>query len=165
MPKAWVFESTRAQEGKTLQAIKVKTDSITPLQPVLLHQKITQDEARSLQFYLRRSGKMIAKYDHSRYDFWLRTIPRAVNEFESLKHLLVATALEDEKLTSSSTITKIDRRIAYHYQQGLSIIIHGKPSLENVLLNCLVSFYFEAIRGNMGVVAMHVSSLSICNHL
>ena len=58
----------------------------------------TPDEARSLQFYLRRSGKIVAKYDHSRYDFWLKTIPWAAHEFESLKHLLVAVALEDEKL-------------------------------------------------------------------
>ena len=128
------------------------------LAPVLKTHNFTPDEARSIQFYLRRSGRIVAKYDHSRYAFWMETLPKAAHRFESVKHMLVATALEDELLTSSTTIPKIERRITYHYQQSLQKTAYSKPTIDHILLNCLSMFYFDSLRDNLELIVLHVST-------
>ena len=164
VPKAWIFEPTsKAQSGQSNDGGSPASSSsdeekVLALAPVLKTHNFTPDEARSIQFYLRRSGRIVAKYDHSRYAFWMETLPKAAHRFESVKHMLVATALEDELLTSSTTIPKIERRITYHYQQSLQKTAYSKPTIDHILLNCLSMFYFDSLRDNLELIVLHVST-------
>jgi hypothetical protein len=162
VPKAWIFEgspkdqSPKDEEGASSGEEKALTLSPTP--PPSSH-SFTPDEARSIQFYLRRSGRMVAKYDHSRFSFWMDALPQAAHRFDSVKHVLVATALQDELLTSPTTIPKIERRIAYHYQQALQKTVYTKPTIDHILLNCLSMYYFDCLRDNIDLIILHVGRL------
>jgi hypothetical protein len=161
VPKAWIFEpptktSPSSIEGGSPASNASEEEKVLALTPALKTHTFTPDEARSMQFYLRRSGRIVAKYDNSRYAFWMETLPQAAHRFDSVKHILVATALEDELLTSPTTIPKIERRITYHYQQSLEKTAYAKPSIDHILLNCLSMYYFDCLRDNIELIVLHV---------
>lgn len=172
VPKAWIFERATKQsslpassEGASPGGSSSDEEKVIELIPALRTHTFTPDEARSIQFYLRRSGRIIAKYDHSRYAFWMETLPKAAHRFDSVKHMLVAIALQDEHLTSPATIPKIQRRITYHYQQSLQRTAYSKPTIDQILLNCLSMFYFESLRNNLELIVLHVSCDSTVPYL
>ena len=101
---------------------------------------------------------MVAKYGHNKFDFWTEALPQAAHQYDCLKHVLVATALLDELVTSPITIPKIERSITYHYQQALTKTAYSKPSIERVLLTCMMMFYFESLRGDMNAIYVHLES-------
>lgn len=109
-----------------------------------------------MSFYLRKTGKRVAKYGFPKFEFWMEILPQAATRFESLKHVLVATALQDELLTSPTSIPIIERRIDYHYEQALRKTAYCKPVIENVLLNCLGMFYLESLRNNTDLIGIHL---------
>jgi hypothetical protein len=159
VPKAWIFEPLTKEESskEDTGSASEKEEKALVLHSTPATHPFTPDEARSIQFYLRRSGRMVAKYDHSKFSFWMSMLPKASHSFESVKHVLVATALQDELLTSPTTIPKIERRIAYHYQQALQKTVHSKPTIDHILLNCMSMFYFDSLRDNTDLVVLHVS--------
>jgi hypothetical protein len=161
-PKAWVFESSVKGTPPKEETISPSTTSEDEEKApsLLVHpaaHPFTPDEARSMLFYLRRSGRIISKYDHSRFQFWMEMLPKAAHRFESVKHILVATALQDELFTSPTTIARIERRITYHYQQALQKTIYAKPTVDHILLNCMSMYYFDSLRDDLKLVVLHVS--------
>ncbi|KIW03061.1 uncharacterized protein PV09_05710 [Verruconis gallopava] len=163
VPKAWIFEPSASKrqnvkEERRNSGNNAEDADVLELRPSPSTQTFTPDEARSMQFYLRRSGRMVAKYDHSRYAFWMEMLPRAAHRLEPVKHVLVATALQDELLTCPTTIPRIERRIMYHYQQALSKTVHTRPTIDHILLNCLGMFYFDSLRDNTELIVLHIQS-------
>lgn len=65
-----------------------------------------------MQWWIRPLRRLLAKFDfdQSNFNFWIVQVPKLAHEYDSLKHILVAAALEDELLTTSQTIPKIERR-------------------------------------------------------
>jgi hypothetical protein len=172
VPKAWIFERATKQpilpasnDGSSPGSSSSDEEKVIALIPALRTHTFTPDEARSIQFYLQRSGRIIAKYDHSRYTFWMESLPKAAHRFDSVKHMLVAIALQDELLTSPTTIPKIERRITYHYQQSLQRTAYSKSTIDQILLNCLSMYYFESLRDNIELIVLHVSSASMVPYL
>lgn len=172
--KTWLFEpgekdssfSPEKNEVPVKEENEPSQVALTTVAASPARSPFTQDEARSMQFYLRRTGNMVAKYDLSRFQFWTVIIPQAAHQFESLKHVLVATALQDEQITAPTTIANIDRRIDYHYQQSLEKLVmkmeignkSNKPPILNVLLNCMAIFYLESLRGSAQNVVKHLDA-------
>jgi hypothetical protein len=134
-----------------------EADSGTFIPSSMSQVDLTKEEQRSLSFYLQRTGRMVAKYGHSRYDFWTRIVPQAAHQYPALRHRLTALALYDEAITSSSLSMDIDRRIEYHHHQSLRRTITERRTLA-VLFTCLISFYGACLLGDEKAIFLHLGS-------
>lgn len=169
--KTWLFEpgskNTKASTEKSDAVIKKEEEAkqlaLTRVTKSPSEFTFTADEFRSMQFYLRRTGPMVAKYDMSRFQFWTVILPQAAHRYDSIKHALIATSLQDELITAPIPIGNIEQRIDYHYQQSLEKLlakmkVSTEPPILNVLLNSMCMFYLSSLRGEAEIVQRHLDA-------
>jgi hypothetical protein len=181
--KTWLFEPVGAKDTKRSRSqdptraieecSKLETENAAALVPAPEMAlapppfPFTHEEARSMDFYLARSGKMVAQYNHETGgSFWTETLPQAAHHFDSTKHILIALAMQDELMTAPTTPPGLENRATYHYQQSLQKLLakmdtaeaRADPPLLNVLLNCMVMFYLESIMGSVAGLLKHLDA-------
>lgn len=142
-------------EGKYVQSKPTDTSTTVHRQPRF--GSFTTEELRSIYFYIHRTGPIVAKYGHSRYDFWTQILPSAAFKYPAVKHCLAALALVDESITSPSASALIEQRIDYHHSAAIKLTIHETRPLAVVLM-CMAAFYLESLRGNDSALVIHLES-------
>ena len=110
---------------------------------------MTSEMSRAMQYFREMSGPLLGRYNSAAEIVFSRMIPRLGESELSIKHQLVAIAAVQEQFNNTNAARYDTGNIATkHYSSALRILADQTraPSLQIMLVSCLLSVALESIR-------------------
>ncbi|KAJ4269814.1 hypothetical protein NW762_001483 [Fusarium torreyae] len=115
------------------------------------------DEVRSLSYFHHAVAPILSgPFDSS---FWTYFVAQMTHSEPAARHAVLAiSSLYESFEPSCSNQPRVDRFAIVHYNQAISLLVHDpKPSIDNVLLVCVLFICIEFLRGNREAAISHAS--------
>ena len=107
----------------------------------------TPEEARSFQFFMRKSADLISIY--SQRHFWTFIIPQATHQHTAVKHSVLALSILHESLARTDGLTEEDNgRLFHHYNTAIRALTQSQPTTDVVLITCILFWTVENFNGS-----------------
>ncbi|OAL26706.1 hypothetical protein AYO22_04059 [Fonsecaea multimorphosa] len=122
----------------------------------------TDEERRSLEFWLRGTGPTLGNFGPDN-DFWCSFIPRWAWQSPVVRHLMVAAALVDEQLGlyRKATTSRVTPRVIWHYHAAITRMANAKaPDKLCLTVACLVAWICETMQRNYAAAGVHIKAAS-----
>jgi Fungal Zn(2)-Cys(6) binuclear cluster domain len=164
VPKAWIFEGTShpATSDARSSNVRQKNDT-TPAEdvyPAVSDLCFTPEEKRSIAYWVANTGPFLGKYAGQARAMWEVVLPRCAQQLPATKHLLVAVAMLDERLSNSSSqpLEERTRRILNRYQSALKCLVAKDTIQLDVLLSSMVAWVLEIMKDDAQRAKMHLDA-------
>lgn len=107
-----------------------------------------------------KTGPWLATYAGSSGHMWQRIFPRTAQHLPATKHLLVAVAMLDERLSNPSgpALEYRSRRIINHYNTAIQRLVSGKTTELDILLSSMMAWILEIMSDNPATAKMHLDA-------
>jgi hypothetical protein len=102
----------------------------------------TAGEQQAYEFFTRKTAELISVY--SCHHFWTVLLPQATHQHLAVKHSVVALAILHQSLAEDGHLSEDNNdRLFLHYNTAIRAITQGQPSVDIVLMTCILFWAIE----------------------
>ena len=167
VPKTWIFDanesSPSAASDDTSIVLRQNNDisQAEDVYSVLEDIWCTPEERRSISYWVANTGPWLGNYagKDARHT-WEVILPRCARQLSATKHLIVAVAMLDERLSnpSTSTLEHRSQRILNHYNAAIKTLVSGKAAQLDILLSSMIAWVLEIMNDDPQTAKMHLDA-------
>ncbi|KEF61346.1 uncharacterized protein A1O9_02912 [Exophiala aquamarina CBS 119918] len=154
--KIWIFEPTKQRKStETTPAKRASSFDLTGLTTCAW----PSEERYLVRYYMQRTGPWLSHYcDPEAREPWAVTLPRLAISLPALRHLVVATAMMDQKLhrATSQALVVRSERIIFHYNEAIRLLTTNNASFLEVLASAIIAHTLETMIRNTTAARIHL---------
>jgi hypothetical protein len=149
--KTWVFE-VRTQDELSSSLSLISSPALDYSDPI---------ESRSLQYFRERTVPVLSNFATVAQEFFNSTLLQAGHVEPAVKHMIIATALLQEAILCHPGQYSTNRwYFGQHYSKAVALLTDqgSNPSVETVLMSCLLFLTCENFQGSSMAGLLHIYS-------
>lgn len=149
--KTWVFE-VRTRDDTSNSPSLISSPSADYSDPM---------ESRALQYFRERTVPVLSNFASVAREFFSSTILQAGHTDSIIKHMIIATASLQEALICTPSQYNANRwYFGQHYSKAIALLTGPgtNPSVETVLMSCLLFLTCESFQGSTMAGLLHIYS-------
>jgi hypothetical protein len=149
--KTWVFEVKTGDESSS-------SPSLISSPPLDYSDAL---ESRSLQYFRERTAPVLSNFATVSQEFFNSTLLQASHVEPAVKHMIIATALLQEAILCAPGQYSAHRwYFGQHYSKAVALLTgqDSNPSVETVLMSCLLFLTCENFQGSSMAGLLHIYS-------
>jgi Fungal Zn(2)-Cys(6) binuclear cluster domain len=149
--KTWVFEVKTRDESSSSPSL-ISSPPSDYSDPV---------ESRSLQYFRERTAPVLSSFATVAQEFFNSTLLQAGQVEPAVKHMIIATALLQEAILCTPGQYNTNRwYFGQHYSKAIALLTGqgSNPSVETVLMSCLLFLTCENFQGSSMAGLLHIYS-------
>src|SRR5271170_162865 len=150
--KTWVFEVRTRDESSSSSPPLISSPSSDYSDPM---------ESRSLQYFRERLVPILSNFATTAQEFFNSTLLQAGHVEPAVKHMIIATALLQEAILCTPGQYSTNRwYFGQHYSKAVALLTGqgSNPSVETVLMSCLLFLTCENFQGSTMAGLLHIYS-------
>jgi hypothetical protein len=150
--KTWVFEVRTQDQSSSSSPFLTSSPSSDYSDPI---------ESRSLQYFRERTVPVLSNFAAAAQEFFNSTLLQAGHVEPAVKHMIIATALLHEATPCTPGQYSTNRwYFGQHYSKAVALLTGqgSKPSVETVLMSCLLFLTCENFQGSTLAGLLHIYS-------
>jgi hypothetical protein len=148
--KTWVFEVRTRDEPSPSSPSLISSPSSDYSDPI---------ESRSLQYFRERTVPVLSNFAAVTQEFFNSTLLQACHVEPAVKHMIIATALLQEAILCHPGQYSTNRwYFRQHYSKAVALLTGqgSNPSVETVLMSCLLFLTCENFQGSSVAGLLHI---------
>ncbi|RMZ87686.1 hypothetical protein DV736_g5086, partial [Chaetothyriales sp. CBS 134916] len=104
----------------------------------------TPEDQRAFAYFTRNTSLLISVYSH--LPFWRIVLPQATQQHAAVKHSVLALAVLHRSLADDGFLSDENHeRMLDHYSTAIRAITKGQPSIDVVLMTCVLFWAVESV--------------------
>ena len=168
VPKPWMFEKHEASSPSVASddsslTMRDKNDiaEAENVYPAVRNVLFTPEERRSIAYWVANTGPWLGYYaGKGARHTWEVILPRCAQQLPAAKHLIVAVAMLDERLSNPSpqTVECRSQRILSHYNAAIKTLVSGRAAQLDILLSSMIAWVLEIMNDDPQTAKMHLDA-------
>ncbi|RMZ85880.1 hypothetical protein DV737_g372, partial [Chaetothyriales sp. CBS 132003] len=131
------------QSGRSL-SVQSSNARSTPSPGTAALAFITPDDQQAFAYFTRNTSLLISVYSHQ--PFWRIVLPQATQQHAAVKHSVLALAVLHRSLADDGFLSDENNdRMLDHYSEAIRAITQGQPSIDIVLMTCVLFWAIESV--------------------
>ena len=163
----WLFEQSESSPSASSDdssLIVRQNNDIAPAEdiyPAVQDVWCTPEESRAMAYWVFNTGPWLGYYSgQAARHTWEVIVPRCAQQLSAAKHLVVAVAMLDERLSNPSPqlLEYRSKRILSHYNTAIKELVSGNAPPLDILLSSMLGWVLEIMNDAPQTAKMHLDA-------
>ena len=149
--------SQSSEQSQQKLSVKTATNRSTPSPGAAAVAFSTPEEQQSFEYFTHRTADLISNYSHR--PFWKKVLPQTSQQHPAVKHSVLALSILHQSLAEEGCLSeRNNERMINHYNVAIRAITQGQPSIEIVLMTCIMFWAIETCNHSAGKPQHHIEA-------